>query len=288
MRQELTSDLVLRAMTVGDIAGGMRLCGASGWNQLEQDWRMFTDSPGSGGFLIERAGNVLGTAAYIRYDALAWIAMMLVDPAERGAGLGAKLLGAALGALGDAACVGLDATPAGEPLYRRFGFVEDYGLVRTKAIIDSTRFVDPAAIARRMLPSDLEAVCLRDREVFGADRGRLLATLFDRAPECAWTVKDGTGVQGYTFGRPGRLYHQLGPVVAADAAIARELVSTCLSRLGGRAFAIDVPLLDWEWLNYLKSAGFAEERPFVRMFRRGHAHPGIPARQYAICGPEFA
>ncbi|MCX6626404.1 MAG: GNAT family N-acetyltransferase [Candidatus Solibacter sp.] len=283
-----TSGLVLRAMTTEDIAGGLRLCRTSGWNQLEEDWRLFTDSPGSGGLLIERAGNVLGTAAYIRYDALAWIAMMLVDPAERGAGLGARLLAEALAALADAPCVGLDATPAGEPLYRRFGFTGDYSLVRAKATIDSARFADPVGPARRMLHSDLAAVCRWDREVFGADRGGVLAALFERAPECAWMANDAAGVKGYTFGRPGHRYHQLGPVVAADAATARDLVTRCLSPLGGRVFAIDVPLLDGEWLDFLKSAGFVEERPFLRMFLRGHVHPGIPARQYAICGPEFA
>ena len=272
-------------MTPQDIAGGLRLCRASGWNQLEEDWRLFLESPGSGGFLIERSGSVLGTAAYIRYDALAWVAMMLVDPEERRAGFGAQLLTEALAALADAPCVGLDATPLGEPLYRRFGFVADYSLARTKAIVDCARLPEASGLARPMRESDLAAVCRRDREVFGADRGRLLASLFARAPECAWVVDDGAG---YTFGRPGYLYGQLGPVVAADAATARDMVTRCLSRLGGRAFAIDVPLLDGEWLEFLKSIGFVEERRFTRMFLRGHRHPGIPERQYAICGPEFA
>jgi ribosomal protein S18 acetylase RimI-like enzyme len=255
---------------------------------LEEDWHVFVNSPGSGGLLIERAGNVLGTAAYVRYDALAWIAMMLVDPAERGAGLGGQLLASALDVLTDAPCVGLDASPAGESLYRRSGFEADYSLARTKATIDSSRFPEPAGPARRMLNSDLEAVYRRDREVFGADRGRLLAALFGRAPECAWVAHDAAGVTGYTFGRPGYLYYQLGPVVANDAATARDVVTRCLSQLDGRTFAMDVPLLDAAWLDFLKSSGFVEERRFLRMFLRGHVHSGVPARQYAICGPEFA
>ncbi len=279
---------MVRPMAAEDIAAGLRLCRASGWNQLAEDWHVFVDSPGSGALLIERAGNVLGTAAYISYDALSWIAMMLVDPAERGAGLGGELLANTLDALAGAPCVGLDASPAGEPLYRRYGFVGDYSLARTKATIDGSRFPEPAGPARRMLESDLPAVCGRDREVFGADRSRLLAALFGRAPECAWVSYDAAGVAGYTFGRPGYLYHQFGPVVAADAATASEMVTRCLSQLGGITFAIDVPLLDAEWLDFLKSAGFVEERRFLRMFLRGHVHPGIPARQYAICGPEFA
>jgi GNAT superfamily N-acetyltransferase len=284
----MTPGLVPRKMTTQDIAGGLRLCRASGWNQLEEDWRLFLESPGSGGLLIERYSDVLGTAAYMRYDALAWVAMMLVDPTERRAGFGAQLLAAALAALTDAPCVGLDATPLGEPLYRRFGFVADYSLARTKAMVDCARLPELGGAARPMRESDLAAVCRWDREVFGADRSGVLASLFGRAPECAWVADDAGGVKGYMFGRPGYLYGQLGPVVAADTGTARDLVTRCLSRLGGRAFAIDAPLLDLEWLEFLKSIGFVEERRFVRMFLRGHRHPGIPARQYAICGPEFA
>src|SRR5260370_27769717 len=113
----------LRAMTMEDIAAGMRLCRAAGWNQVEEDWRVFLYSPGSGGFLAEKEGRVVATVAWMRYDSLAWIAMMLVDPQERGAGIGAQLMEQALSALSGAGCVGLDATPLGEPFYLRYGFV---------------------------------------------------------------------------------------------------------------------------------------------------------------------
>jgi GNAT superfamily N-acetyltransferase len=273
-------------MVEDDIAAGMRLCHAAGWNQVEEDWRVFLHSPGSGGFLAEKDGCVVGTVAFMRYDSLAWIAMMLVDPEERGAGIGRQLMEQALSAVTDAGCVGLDATPLGGPLYRRFGFVNEYGMVRTKASIEGAKFEMPGH-ARRMTLDDLADVLVRDREVFGADRGALLAALIHRAPECAWIVKD-TAVHGYCFGRPGRLYHQLGPVVAEDRATACDLVAHCFSQLDGKRFAIDAPRLDGEWVAWLESVGFAEERLFVRMFRTGHAHPGTPARQYAITGPEFA
>ncbi len=288
MSSRVAAAQTLRAMSVDDIAAGLRLCRASGWNQVQEDWRLFLESPGSGAVAIERAGSILGTAAYLRYGALAWIAMMLVDPAERGAGLGKQLLAEALSALADAPCIGLDATPAGEPLYRRFGFVGNRGLIRAKAIVDSARFPAPEGAVRRMLKSDMPAVRRQDRQVFGADRCHLLEALFARAPECAWVATDAAGVKGYTFGRAGHLYHQLGPIAAADTMTARDLVAGCLAQLHGREFAMDVPAIDGEWLDFLKSTGFVEERRFVRMFLRGHVPPGTPARQYAICGPEFA
>jgi GNAT superfamily N-acetyltransferase len=261
-------------MTAADIPAGLRLCRAARWNQLEEDWRLFVEPP-SAAWLIEREGVVIGTSALARYDNLAWVAMMLVDPSERRSGHGARLLQAGLDAAAGAPCVGLDATPLGEPLYRKFGFVESYSLMR----MTWGRFptCPPAAGQVGNLPH-LPAILSIDRDVFGADRSRLLTSLLQRAPESAWSIED----RGYCFGRPGHLYHQLGPVVANDDDTASLLVSHALA---AHPCTMDVPLARLAWA---KSLGFTEERPFVRMFLRGHKHPGDPSRQYAIAGPEFA
>jgi hypothetical protein len=237
---------------------------------------------------MEKNEQVVGTCAYIHYGSLAWIAMMLVDPEERGSGLGSQLMEEVLGELRGVECVGLDATPLGEPLYRRSGFAHDCHFVRTKATIEAARFGPTSSRARRMQRSDLPQVLERDREVFGANRGQVLASFFERAPDCAWVVTQGNTLRGYCFGRPGRLYHLLGPVVAEDSGTVHDLVTACFAEQNGKTFAIDAPRLNPEWTEWLASVGFAEERPFVRMFRRGDRPPGIPSRQYAIGGPEFA
>jgi GNAT superfamily N-acetyltransferase len=279
--------IALRAMTPDDIAGGLDLCHASRWNQLEEDWRFFVDSPRSGAVLAEDGGRVLGTAAWLSHGDLVWIAMMLVDPTRRGSGLGSRLLASALSSLTGASCIGLDATPAGEPLYRRFDFVPGCSLARMKVVVNARRLPPPDGTARPMLGGDLPAVCRHDCDTFGADRSRLLGMLFSRAPEYAWVAGEPPAVHGYCFGRPGYLYPQIGPIVARDGRLARELLTRSLTPFHGREFAMDVPLVDAEWLDFVQSFGFVEERRFLRMFLRGHVHPGIPRRQYAICGPEF-
>src|SRR5436305_5373011 len=128
--------MTIRKMSAEDIPAGLRLCRISGWNQVEDDWRVFLESPGSGGFLAEKAGRAVGTTTYLRYDAFAWIAMMLVDPEERRSGIGTRLMRDTLAALEGAPCIGLDATASGELLYRRFGFVKDAALVRATTTID--------------------------------------------------------------------------------------------------------------------------------------------------------
>ena len=78
-------------------------------------------------------------------------------------------------------------------VYRRFGFV---GGLQPGAHESDHRSRAVSGRRGRGAPHARErsgAVCRRDREVFGADRGRLLASLFERAPECAWVVDDAAG-----------------------------------------------------------------------------------------------
>ena len=49
-----------------------------------------------------------------------------------------------------------------------------------------------------------------------------------------------------------------------------------------------VPRLDPDWLAWLDSAGFVEERPFVRMYLGDRPDPGASQHHFAIAGPEFA
>jgi hypothetical protein len=138
-----------------------------------------------------------------------------------------------------------------------------------------------------MTEADLEEACAWDRPVFGAGRRDLLASFFARAPECAWVIRDGGRLAAYCFGRPGYLYPQLGPLVAADCGAAQELVRSCLCQFDAKRVAIDVPASQTEWTGWLRSAGFQQERPFARMYLGGSVQIGTPGQQFAIAGPEF-
>jgi GNAT superfamily N-acetyltransferase len=262
--------VTLRAMSHADIPAGLRLCRASNWNQLEDDWRFFLDHGGAS--LALREDAVVGSVAWLPFGRdFAWLSMMLVDPAERRSGIGSQLMEVALDALGDS-CVRLDATPAGDPLYRRFGFQDEYQLARTKVTAGQHR---PSPHVRAMETADLPEIFARDREVFGADRSALLADLYRRAADLAWI-----GDRAYCFGRPGHLYWQIGPVVAGSGEAARDLVEHCLSHHAGRTFALDVPQRP-------DGLAFPVERPFLRMSRGAPRAHGRPDQIYAITGPEF-
>ena len=263
--------MILRRMTHADIPDGLRLCRASNWNQLDSDWCFFLDH--GGGTLAVRDDTVVGSVAWLPFGGdFAWLSMMLVDPAERRSGIGSQLMEAALDALGPAH-VRLDATPAGEPMYRRFGFQDESRLVRTK--VTAAGHHRPSPRARAVESADLPAIFARDREIFGADRSALLSELYRRAPDLAWMTD-----RAYCFGRPGHLFPQIGPLVAESAEAARELVEHCLSCHAGRTFVLDLPQRP-------DGLDLPIERPFLRMSRGAPRPHGNAAQVFAITGPEF-
>src|SRR5437764_6600293 len=88
--------LHIRVMSAADIPFGMRLKQQAGWNQLEADWRRYLDLQPDGCFVAELDGQPVGTAATSLFGSVAWIALVLVDNAVRGRGIGTALMERAL------------------------------------------------------------------------------------------------------------------------------------------------------------------------------------------------
>ena len=122
----------IRPMTMADIPLGLKLARQAGWNQIETDWRCFSDHA-AGRVLCRRTGRD-GRRDYrgFHFGPVAWIAMVLVDIDSRRKGVATALLKHALDFLDKQGVrtVRLDATAAGQPVYEKLGFVPEYPLSR--------------------------------------------------------------------------------------------------------------------------------------------------------------
>jgi GNAT superfamily N-acetyltransferase len=291
-----TADPDIRLLTTDDLDGAFGLSTAIGWNQRVADWHMLLQLAPAGGFAAVADDRIIGTAIGIDYGTFSWVAMMLVDPAWRGRGLGASLLEAAIGAVPPGIPIRLDATPLGRPLYRRYGFEDEAELTRHVAEpldVARGRPSRPSAdIAsdlasrhvRGLTPADLPAVIARDDRIFGAHRRILLEWALHGAGRYAHVIDAGAGLH-YCFGRPGRLFDQIGPVVAADDGTAQALVSASLRAADGKAVVVDAFDRHSGFSGWLQSRGFSASRPLFRMCR-GTRHDG-ETHERAIMGPEF-
>jgi len=286
-------------MAEGDLRDGLRLSRASGWNQTFEDWRLLL-SLGPGLFRVAvLGGRVVASGGAVRYgEELAWICMILVEPGQRGRGLGTRIFDEVLDRVRPLAereevrAVGLDATPAGRGIYLQRGFVDAAassgprpgagpGLVRMRT--EETAGGPSPEVVRPLVASDLDAVLALDRKVFGADRAALLRRALAEAPGLARVARAGR-VRGYCFGRHGDHADHVGPVMAEDRALARDLVAAC--RPSPRPLVLDARA-EPGWLAALSELGFREQRPLTRMYLGDRRPLALPALEPAVRGPEF-
>jgi len=277
--------IIYRTMKPYDSAAGLSLCRVAGWNQLARDWEIFLILSPNDCRVATINDKVVGTVATIRYqNFFSWIGMVLVDPACRKQGIGTQLLKEALQTLHNQETIKLDATPAGREVYLKLNFVDEYRLSRMSTISAAGRL---KSTARSLRKNDLPAVVKFDREIFGADRQPLLEWILEGAPQFAFLVEEKNEIQGYCLGRYGYNFTQIGPVIARNSGIAINLVSAALKNCIGCPVILDVLHFEPEWIEWLTSIGFAEQRPLLRMYRGSNKFPGLPEKQFSILGPEF-
>jgi GNAT superfamily N-acetyltransferase len=290
----------IRQLTLDDLDSALQLSSTAGWNQQRADWHMLLTIAPTGSFaaLDDSGRRIVGTSIGIDYGGFGWIAMMLVDPAYRGRGLGARLLEAAMDAVPAGLPIRLDATPMGRPLYQRYGFADEAMLMRHVATVANRGAAlsdfPAGAFPHPLDGANLETIGNHDRDIFGGNRLAVLGWALESAPQYARILQSVSGVPQYCFGRQGRLFDQIGPIVALDDDGARALLGAAVHAAGDRAIVADVFEEHRSFAGWLHGCGFRAERPLFRMLRTGATSPATrPAgradtKEFAIFGPEFA
>lgn len=252
----------LRPLILSDLTFAHDLSRAAVWNQTLTDWMRFLDLGEGGCFLAEHEGEPAGTATTICYGTdLAWIGMVLVHPAFQRRGIGTALLHGAIRYLREdraIACVRLDATPAGRPLYEGLGFRAEWGLRRWRREAGADE-VSEACRAEITLTAESLAL---DRDVFGADRTALLHSLA-AGSFAGFALPDGS----FGLVREGERALYLGPVTArsreSGLALAEALISACPPH---REVFWDLPDENVAATELAASLGFQPVRELTRMW----------------------
>jgi GNAT superfamily N-acetyltransferase len=271
----------LAATSADELAALQQLVVDSRWNQLPADWEVFLRA-GTVHVVRDAAGRIIASGAVLPMgtSAVAWISMILVTPARRGAGLGRAVFGACLGQTqAEGRIPMLDATPAGEALYTQFGFRPQWRLARWRreARAGGERHVGGEASPQAVLALDAQAL--------GFDRSPLLARLADRSGSACIA-----NAHAAALVRDGRSARHIGPLLARTESAAVQLLRDIVDAEDA-ALLVDLrdarPLLRAA----LETAGFRHERPFARMalLAPGQVLPaGDGALLHAVAGPEYA
>lgn len=275
-------------LTSDDIAGGLALSTAAGWNQTADDWNFFIEHGHSVG-CRDPSGRLVATAAALPYGSdLGWISMVLVAAEARHRGHATALLGDCIETLRAAGrTAALDATPAGFEVYRRVGFVAGFtferwqgngGATDADASDEATNGVVEGAA------DDASTIAALDTAASGIERSALMSAFVARPSTRVWLTSKRTG---FAVARAGARATQIGPVVAATQSDAVALLETALNAVRGRVF-VDVPEHVGAVAGVLADRAFTRQRPFTRMAQGAGADVlAKHERVHALAGPEF-
>lgn len=242
----------VRLLTFADIPACMRLKEAAGWNQTEADWRSMLALAPEGCFGIDCDGGLRATTTAICYGSeLAWVGMVLTDPAYRRRGLAMQLMEHALEYLREVDWIKLDATEMGAPLYERLGFRAEGTIGRW--IRPRSGLPDGQTSAGRFAPD-----AALDRDAFGADRSQVLRMLAEIE---AGSIPEA----GYAMGRPGSRAYYFGPCVARSAGAARDLATWFLRRHANEDVCWDILGANTAAGTLAREFAFERRRQLVRM-----------------------
>lgn len=272
----------LRRLGEGHIGDCLALSAEADWNQTTADWALFLRHGTVFGLPDDHAG-IVATGAILPYSAdFAWISMVLVTRSRRRERIGTSILETCCAEVARLGLVSvLDATPAGERIYRPLGFEGIFNLSRWQGV--AARRTDRTVGVQAMTAADIAAVAAIDAAAFGAKRRFLLQSLFNRLPELAFVAEDNSG---FVLARPGRVATQIGPVVAVNEAVAGDLLDAALGCSSGPVF---LDLVDGREIlaHRLRQRGFTVQRPFLRMASSRRLPFGDAASLFVAAGPEF-
>lgn len=233
------SNCDIEPLTAQDLPAAADLSRAVQWPHRLEDWQ-FVFTLGEG-IAARQNGRLVGTAMRWTYDRkVARVGMVLVDPTIQRAGLGGKLMAALLSGVAAPAIV-LNATEAGEPLYRRLGFTPSGGIVQHQGVPTSGPPValQAGSAIRPFIPEDGADLGQLDTEAFGVARAPVIEALLRHGDVVV--LDRGNRCTGFAFCRRFGRGHVIGPVAAADLASAQAMIAHWISHLANDFVRIDVP-----------------------------------------------
>ncbi|MDD1519634.1 MULTISPECIES: GNAT family N-acetyltransferase [Bradyrhizobium] len=280
--QRDNEDVALLPFSRAHLEGALKLSQEMSWPYRIEDWDVALQL--GHGFVLQREGTVIGTAAWWPYgETHASAGMIIVAKAAQGRGYGARLMDALL-ASARPRTIALNSTAEGITLYRRRGFLPTGIIHQHQGIPRQSHETPRSGLLRPMAASEFEAIARLDRTASGLERRQLLNRLFDSGDGHV-LLRDGI-LCGYAISRLFGRGYVIGPVVAESPTDARALIEFAIARLGPVFVRIDTPASSQlgEWL---ESIGLQQVSDATTMVLGTPAEWTGPARMFGLANQSF-
>ena len=258
----------------GHIPGALALSRAAQWPHRAEDWALFLSL--SRGAVVLDGADVVATALATPFGRVACANMIIVDAARRGAGLGRRVMEAAMAQV-DVPEWRLIATADGLPLYRKLGFEVCGEIVQHQGVVTSAS--TGMALPDRAAPGDLAALAALDAAATGMDRTRLLEALMKLG--AVHVLRQGGAITAFAGLRAFGRGEVLGPVIARSADEAQAIMTPLISSASGRFLRVDTPVMSG-LAPWLAAQGMAHAGGGIQMRRGGNGASLGPQQVFAL------
>lgn len=256
------------------LAGALKLSRAVSWPHRMEDWALLLSL--SQGVVILEGETVLATALVTPMGPVATAGMIIVDGTRRGAGLGRRVIEAAMARISPREWR-LIATQEGLPLYERMGF---------EACGEIQQFQGIANPSAQNLPlpqlageADLVALTALDRATSGTERSALFAALL--AQGRIFVMREGNQIVAFAVQRRFGRGVVIGPVIARDRAEAQALIHPLIADCAGQFVRIDMDA-DCGLASWAAARGFAHTGVGIKMRKGVIVEPIGPHKCFAL------
>ena len=253
-------------MCSADFSFATELANTMDWNMAPEDFEFMIKLEPEGCLVLYDDLKRVGIATCISYGKVGWFGNLIVDEANRKKGAGKMLVQHALDYLHakGVETVGLYAYPQLKEFYGHLGFKPDvdFALLRADKI-----FPVETAGAHKIDETNLARIAVFDSHFFGGDRTRLLESIVLEDGNAGYYISDRGHVVGYVAATIYESMAWIGPLICVPQRydVAGKLVSTVLSKVGGKSVYTVVSKTDAVMFDLLSSVGFKEEFTVSRM-----------------------
>lgn len=269
-----------------------------GWRHVKRDIERCWRFEPNGCFIAEVAGKPVGHVFSVRYDEVGWIGLLIVNPENRGRGIGAALMKKAIGYLQERGVetMRLEAVEKAVPLYKRLDFIEEFVSLRfskrQKQAENKTRSTkgDSESNISDVKDEDVDQIASFDSDYFGVNRLRVLKSLYQDEPKGnCFMARKSRRVIGYIMSRKITDAYWIGPWVCENSETAGMLLRACVNAIDRKAkteLRLGMPALNTAGIRLVDRYGFNLTGKSVRMICGKPDYFGDVKRVYGIGGPE--
>jgi GNAT superfamily N-acetyltransferase len=266
--ERVTAGLQMRPMSRSELDVLVGWAEHEGWNPGLHDADIFWATDPAGFVAGEVDGELVGGGSIVSYGGrFGFMGFFIVAPSHRGRGLGRRLWHhrkeALLARLDPGAPIGMDGVFAMQPFYALGGFAPAGRDLRFEGVGVAAAIPSGLVDAREVR---FDALLEYDAAHFPAPRPAFLRRWIAQAGSRALAAVEGGAIRGYGVVRPCRRGFKIGPLFAADAGIAEDLLQGLGDHAAGEPLVIDAPEGNAAAVDLARRNGMREVFVCARMY----------------------